>query len=374
MHLKKPLALWAVTKLFTWTTFVILTFRIDVPSRDAQGFFLTLGKKLAIWDSGHYDHIVRMGYDEPWRMAFFPLYPFLVRILSGWTGNIEWAGILLSNLCLVAGVVLLYNLLSENYGSKVATTSLLLFLTAPTSVFFITMYTESLFFLLSVLTFILLVRHRWFGSALAILACSITRNTGLLLVVLFLYAYGRWMAGRPISRRADLLKGLGYLIVMSLGWLGYMALAHHLHGDALAFFHGQERWGNHLTFCFHTLLRNLIPLPGYFCREIVPFGERMGMHFFILALISLGYGLSKRRAIPTLDLLYFLMMVLFFSTLLIPTSLARYLSVVFPFWVFTALMLEGSRYRKWLVPCTVIGLLIWQTYMNGRWAKELWVN
>ena len=56
------------------------------------------------WDAGHFLDVAKHGYlnvgEERFFIVFFPLYPFLIRILAGIIRSCEWAGVIVSNLSL----------------------------------------------------------------------------------------------------------------------------------------------------------------------------------------------------------------------------------------------------------------------------------
>ncbi|MCL4528763.1 MAG: hypothetical protein M1282_05060, partial [Chloroflexi bacterium] len=156
-----------------------------------RGYFLTRIFPLDIfarWDSRWYFSIIKDGYQAPvqWgtsysNMAFFPLYPYLVKSL-GWfgldlpNGYYILVGLILSNLCFLASAVLLYKLIIGPLGFRHATAqrTLGLLLVFPASFFFASFYPESLFLFLTLAAFTLALQEKWLltgvCTALAILA------------------------------------------------------------------------------------------------------------------------------------------------------------------------------------------------------------
>jgi len=120
----------------------------------------------ARWDSEWYIDIVENGYScQPKALCnavFFPLYPFLIKIFSFLPGvNSYLAAFLISNLSLFGAVIAFYNLLLLNYSSQVAQRAIWFLLIFPTSFFFTTIYTESLFLFLSILCFYFTFKSKW---------------------------------------------------------------------------------------------------------------------------------------------------------------------------------------------------------------------
>ncbi|MGA8534332.1 MAG: mannosyltransferase family protein [Candidatus Tumulicola sp.] len=101
------------------------------------------------WDAVHYIDIATKGYQGT-DMAFFPLYPFLIRIVGAFAGNHLVAGLLISNASFFFGLLFLYKLLEHEYDRPVARRAIFYASIFPSAVFFSAVYTESLFFILTV--------------------------------------------------------------------------------------------------------------------------------------------------------------------------------------------------------------------------------
>jgi len=84
-----------------------------------------------------------------------PLWPFLIKAFSYLTlGNHLIAGLILSNVFSLIGFCLFYQLAREDCGERVANVALALMLAFPGAIFFSFVYTESLFFFLSIFFFL----------------------------------------------------------------------------------------------------------------------------------------------------------------------------------------------------------------------------
>jgi Gpi18-like mannosyltransferase len=99
---------------------------------------------LVRWDGFHYANIALHGYDRM-KTVFFPLYPLLVASVRMIVGNVYVAGLLVSNAALLVALCYLYALARREYDQAGATRTVFYLATAPGSVFFWAMYTESLF-------------------------------------------------------------------------------------------------------------------------------------------------------------------------------------------------------------------------------------
>jgi hypothetical protein len=89
-----------------------------------------------------------------------PLYPMLVRLLGGMlAGNYLLATLIISTLCTIVAVILLYELGRDLYTDEVGRRTVILFLVFPTTFFLLAGYTEALFLVL-VLRFWLFARKK----------------------------------------------------------------------------------------------------------------------------------------------------------------------------------------------------------------------
>ncbi len=152
------------------------------------------------WDGGCYANLALNGYstinnpvDGLW--CFFPLYPFLMRILStfflGIMNDFEavlFAGFLISNILFFVNLILFHKL-SEIIlkNSKLALVSTLFFAFWPGSLFYSAIYSESLFMTLFLGAFYFLERGKSTKSTLFAFLAGLTRSNGFLIFIPFLY-------------------------------------------------------------------------------------------------------------------------------------------------------------------------------------------
>jgi hypothetical protein len=202
----------------------------------------------AAWDSGWYFDIAQRGYywnpDGQSSLAFFPLYPILMRALAwpfGGGDRALWiAGIAVSYACLFLGLAVLHRLTATTFGGdrEVARRTVLYVAVFPFAYFFTQVYTESLFLLTSVSAVAAAVASRWGWAGLFGALASLTRPNGILIAVpLGLLA----LYGRP--RPGELVRRAGALALIPLGFAAYCAFAYRLSGDPLGWLHAQAQWG-----------------------------------------------------------------------------------------------------------------------------------
>jgi hypothetical protein len=199
------------------------------PSRSTVHFG-ALGNYLAAptvrWDSVHYLAIAAHGYTSAKLTTFFPVYPLLIRLLSGVVGSAAVAGVLISLCSFAAALVLLHRLTALELGERAANATILLLAFAPGSFFFSAVYTESLFLALSVGSFYAARRERWaLAGALGAIAAA-TRVTGVLLAIplAVMYLARHRRPGRALAWIAMVPAGLAaYMGFLALRGFGAMA-------------------------------------------------------------------------------------------------------------------------------------------------------
>jgi hypothetical protein len=200
-------------------------------------------RSLTSWDGWYYLGIVRDGYQaDPVtgaysNIAFPPLYPMLVRLLSfPIKGSEGIVAILVSNVAFLIALGLLVRLGTPYLGRRRATMAAGLLVIYPFASVFAMAYTESLFLLLMVAAFVAAERgHRaWAGIFLALTV--LCRLQGIALILPLGIVMLRQDGWRP---RAS----LGWLLLAPLAgaaFLGYIAT---ITGTPTAFLDAQQAWG-----------------------------------------------------------------------------------------------------------------------------------
>lgn len=169
--------------------------------------------------------------------AFFPFYPFLIRILSlplsilGLTplATATLAGVIISLLGALAGALALFELGRDELGAEGGLRAAFYLLIFPSSFFLAVVYTEGLFVGLAFSSLVLLRRgYRGWAAVLAVLA-TFTRAAGVLLVVPLFISWirdGEWaeldMEWRQLYFRGAPWKALGLALVVVSPLLAFM--------------------------------------------------------------------------------------------------------------------------------------------------------
>lgn len=195
---------------------------------------------LFAWDSAWYYKIATTGYDygldftkTQYSVAFFPLYPLLIWILTKIGISVVVAGLLINNLAFLAASIILYSWIEERYSQNAARWATATMAWCPYSIYGTVMYTEGLFFLLSISALRAFDRKQYAWAGFWGALSSATRITGItLLPAFFLTA---WKQKRPITAYiASFAVAIGVLIYSFYCLLKF--------GDALAFLNAQKGW------------------------------------------------------------------------------------------------------------------------------------
>ena len=136
------------------------------------------------WDTVHYLRIAREGYGEdPGKIAWPPLYPFLIKILSYVIKPPIFSAIILSNLFSILSFYQLFIFTMELIDEMHAKKTLLFTIFFPSAFFLIAGYSESLFLFLSIICFRNIKRENWLWAGIFSGLATLCRVQGLLLLI-----------------------------------------------------------------------------------------------------------------------------------------------------------------------------------------------
>ena len=360
------------------------------PTR-AEVFDGTLGHLFnpwAVWDGVWYIKIATSGYaDGDGSTAFFPLLPMLLRYVGlVFGGNLVLTGVVISLACYAGCVWLLYRLVRSDFDERTASRAVVYLSIGPLSFFFQAVYTESLFLMLSLACFVFAREGRWRLAGVMGLLATLTRSTGLILLVPMVYYYYQrrgWDPRRTDSHVANLLMVVEGILV----WMTYLAVAF---GKPLAFSAAQAQWERGFAFPNYTVARAVVtlfwgfrrmvaaefasalwaaPRPGVAYSTAVT--NTINLLFLIAAALLLWYGARRLPAAYSLYALALLAYPLFFPSRYVPLmSFPRFTLAVFPLYIALALYTRDRRRLHRLVMVAGIALLI---VFTARFAVFSWV-
>jgi len=337
-----------------------------------RGYFLTRIFALDIfarWDSGWYFSIIRDGYrpsadltQSYSNMAFFPLYPYLVKSL-GWlgldlpNGYYVFVGVLLSNLLFIVALALLYRLIIVELGlsEETAKRTLGLIFVFPASFYFASFYTESLFLFLAVAGFTFALREKWLPTGILAALAVLTRSQGvvLLLALVWLYMEKRRWHWREI--RSSILW-------FALAPLALLLHFYHLYlksGRVFALFEAMSAWGRLSDSNLGDPFRNLInPWLDVFKIDLV----------FALLFLACGVYILWKWPNKAYGLFALLMCFLPLYTGLL-VSVSRYMLIIFPVFI---LLGEKLKDRNAYDAVRAVWFALQILYFAG-WVNYYWI-
>lgn len=336
---------------------------------------------LVRFDAGWYLKIASGGYvynGDPTieqNVAFFPLYPLLVRGVSVVTGAQDAnAGLIVANVCAVGAVLLLAALARDLFDARTAWLAVALLAFFPTAFFLSAPYTESLALLLCVAFFLLLLRGRFALAALCAGAATATRS--ICVVLLLPLAWELWQQRRALGLPPLRLlsRAAAYSVLATAGLSLFMLYQWQAFGDPLAFVHNQEAWKAGRSAYSPFAVVTLRPVAD-------------SMHAFLFAPTNADlHGawpwaacaallVWRRRRLPTSVWLFAAAMVVGLyltrgDSGLAFSSMQRFLLLAFPAFLLVA---DLCRRRLWLgiglVAASAVGLF---AYMS-QFAQGYWV-
>ena len=192
------------------------------------------------WDTTWYVIIAESGYRaDPRSVAFFPLYPVLVRAANTVVpGDAFLASLVVSVLACLAALVVVHRLASDLMGGELGRRTTFYLIAFPTGFFLIAAYNESLFIALAVGSLYAMRRRNWWLAGLLAGFASACRVAGVLLAVVFVFEYLRQRDFAPRRVRPDLL----WVALAPTGLLAYAAYCWSAFGDPLFFQKQQAVW------------------------------------------------------------------------------------------------------------------------------------
>ena len=139
------------------------------------------------WDSPHYIDVARYGYSGAIEdgkhlfLVFYPLLPWLLKLLHVFIGDYRLCGVVLSTVLFAVGSLYFYKLTEREFGEKAAENATIMLAVFPFSFFFGAVLTEGLFLAISASFLYYLREHKWpLVAIIGFLAC-LTNVQGVLL-------------------------------------------------------------------------------------------------------------------------------------------------------------------------------------------------
>lgn len=308
------------------------------------------------WDSLWYTDIASMGYYKEQAAAFFPLYPWTMDWITTITGlSYRVSGLIVSNIAFFIALFFLIRLVQRDFSETIAIRTGFLIAFFPTAFYFSAVYTESLFLMWTVLSFYMGRSKRFWWAGIFGGVASLTRNTGILLVLPLLYEYMQTKQWNWRAIRADIAS----IALVPAGLLVYMVHLWLVLGDPLAFVHAQKYWSRRMMMPWQTLWNGFID--KYYDKrtqwgKINHIFDKVVVVLELVTTSIITYKAVQRRwntewsyilyaapavlvplTSPSIPFAFFL-------------SIPRFVVVIFPLFIFWALWLKNKYlFTTWMV-------------------------
>ncbi|CAG8652908.1 1869_t:CDS:2, partial [Paraglomus brasilianum] len=206
----KPIVLLAVlSRLFVWILAFLSSYALDDYDSAAdvlfeadsslQKLFNLTFRAFLRWDAFYFLHLAEEGYVYEQEHAFFPVLPLVIRFFGNYVlWPLEWfllkkqvlllAGILVSNISFAFATGMIYKLtLSMSNDHKFSLITALFYILTPSNIFMSSLYTESLFALLSFMGMRWVIQGNFWKAALVWSVASGVRSNGIIYVGFFVF-------------------------------------------------------------------------------------------------------------------------------------------------------------------------------------------
>src|SRR3989344_33146 len=373
-----------ITYFLAWRVLLFIFLLLAIETFPLQLNFLGGGlenylKNPLLWawinfDGEHYLDIAYSGY-KSLTYFYFPVFPYLTKLVSNFTNNdfagTAWTGLLVSNIAFVTGLLGLTSLIKLDFKEKLVRPTLLLLLFFPTSFYFGSFYSESLFFALVIWSFYFARKKKWLLAGLFGAFSTATRVVGIALFpALIVEAILQWK-----EKKGNLKLAMISAFSVMLGIIYYSSILDAKTGDPLEFFHSVEIFGSQraagfilLPQVFYRYLFKILPNINYeyFPAVFTTFLELLTASTFLLLVIVSFFKLRLSYALYS-AIVY-----------LIPTfsgsfsSFPRYVLVIFPVFILSAIyftkLSRGIQVLISLLLLTTLGIAT-ALFVRGYWES-----
>lgn len=362
---KTPYIKFSIFATLAWLFCIIFIsaisyFRLNVSKDDAYGWISEIeiskpanfNELFSQWDGEWYIDIAKNGYifkeNELSNVAFFPLYPFLLRFFYNFDSYVL-TGIFINLFFISGSIAALLKLMNlEKFTKKESRLAILFLLIFPTSFFLLAIYPESTFLFLSIMCFLMIKKDKPLLAGIFGLLASLTRVQGILLLVPLLLKF--------YKNKFDKRYLLASLIAL-LGIISFFMIEHLSTGNIKAFFIAE-------SFCGRNIL-SINPQTVFTATSSGLINTLLDVFFIIYVLLWTIYSWSKVDSLYT----YYSL-----SSLILPIStgsiqsIGRFSLMIFPLFMMITksqnkLFIELHKFFSFFL--LIFYLTLW---VNGYWS------
>lgn len=326
------------------------------------------------WDAHHYINIAKGGYKyyvengDYVTLAFFPLYPSMMRILYSICRDYRLAALLVSSICYSIMCYYVYALVALDYGKAVAKKVVIYISIFPFAFFYGGMMTESIFMLMTVATFYYIRKHEWLKVGLFGALCAFSRMIGVIMILPAAFEWCETYKPFKLLKNKnwkELRKCFSYVplvLITLVGTLGYLYINYKNTGGWFTFLEYQQKYWNHENCYFTKTLIDIFkyvfnPNTGPALKGAIWIPEAI---IFTATIAALIYGVRKHKGMYTVYLAAYMVINCSVTWLI---SGGRYMSAALPLFIILGDFTERHKEAdKWI---KVIFLVLFGIYFTG---------
>lgn len=298
----------------------------------------------ANFDGIHYLNIAQYNYINQAR--FFPLLPIFINVLSRpflsiFNSHLThfFTGFLFANLVFVWALLIFKKLIELDFSKEISKKSILNLLIFPTSFFFVAIYSEGLFLLLTLLSFYFARKNKWALSIICAMLLMVTRFVGVAILPALLYEFVRT---KGIKNRR-----IALFLFAPLGLAVYSLFNYYKWHNFLYFIKAQGELGNNrsvdsIVLFPQTIYRYIKILSTVSIQSLEWSIALLELSSFLFAAFLLYFAWKKK--VRTSYLIFTLINFIVATATGTFSALPRYVITLFP--VFLALALIENKLIK----------------------------
>lgn len=317
------------------------------------------------WDSINYLNIAEKGYNADPRkgflLAFFPLYPWMTRIFTYLTNNYFLSAMLISTIASIIMVILLYKLSLLDNSKEESRMSVWFLLIFPTAYFIHIGYSESLFLVLTLSSFLMARKRKWTMASIFGALAVLTRNSGICLIpALAVEAYLQYREEKKWR-----WEWLTILFIIS-GLFVFAYVSYKTVGDPFGFFASQRKyWGKELTVPWMAIISRFKDTAIWFNWKN-PTESTIELAFTGAALFVAIAGIRRVRVTYSV---WVIANLIFFLSTKFMQSIPRYILVLFPLYFIFSKWSKNiyAAYAITLISILFLSLFT-MMFVEGFWA------
>jgi hypothetical protein len=342
--------------------FGLLAFEIS--SNQPIGSFINMLSIWNRWDGPQYLLIAQHGYgatgDRRLALAFFPLYPWMIRAITFIVGNAVASAFLISTVASVVAAIALERLFAIDYPPRLARRAVWFLFIFPTSYFLHTDYSESLFLALAAVSFLAARRERWVESGGVGALAAMTHPNGILLMpALGVEALTGWWRTRRFDWRWL------WIGAVALGLGVQMLVNYRVTGDPIAFMRlERSHWSNHLVAPWRGIATSV-----HVMRTFGPNNANMiGMQVLFYLAVALAGTIAAAVILRPSYAVWMALNWLLIASQAWDISAPRYVLTMFPLFILIAML---ARRRSWNTAITTWSIL-WLAMFTSEFVRDHW--